>query len=135
MSKRRVLIVDDEAPVIRILGRALKNAGYEVEECYNGAEAFERIIERQPDVLVTDIEMPRMTGKELCMKIDEELPDRNFPIIVQTSVTAREHREWSSAINDLAFLEKPLSARRLLSAIDAYFECDLNRNIGNAVTP
>ncbi|MGI9260029.1 MAG: response regulator [Gammaproteobacteria bacterium] len=119
MTKKQVLIVDDEALVLRVLKLALERAGYEVEARPNGEAAFERILERRPDVLITDIEMPRMTGEELCKKIHEELPERKFPIFVATSVTAIEHRIWSEKIPNLRFLEKPVSASRLLEAVAA----------------
>jgi len=68
-------------------------------------------------VLVTDIEMPRISGKELCLQIQETMPDRKFPIFVSTSLTALEHREWSGKISNLVFLEKPISIRKLRAAI------------------
>ncbi len=121
MSKKRVLLVDDEAVVIRVLKLVLERAGYEVESRSNGQAALERILEQTPDILITDIEMPRMTGEELCKQIEERFPDRDYPIFVATSVTAMEHRVWSSAIPNLIFLEKPLSARKLLAALSEYF--------------
>ena len=121
MSTKRILIVDDEAVVIRVLKLALERAGYEVESRNNGETALERIMAGTPDVLITDIEMPRMTGEELCKAINERFPDREFPIFVATSVTAIEHRIWSSKIPKLMFLEKPVSARKLLSALSDYF--------------
>lgn len=117
MTKKRVLIVDDEALVLRVLKLALERAGYEVESRPNGAAAYERILERRPDVLITDIEMPKMTGEELCKRIHEELPDRKFPIFVATSVTAIQHRIWSESIPGLRFLEKPVSASKLIEAV------------------
>ena len=117
MTKKQVLIVDDEPLVLRVLRLALERAGYEVEARPNGEAAFERILERRPDALITDIEMPKMTGEELCKKIHEDLPDRQFPIFVATSVTAIEHRVWSRDIPNLRFLEKPISASKLLEAI------------------
>ena len=58
-----------------------------------------------------------MTGKELCLEIQTTIPDREFPIFVSTSLTALEHREWSRKIPNLVFLEKPISIRKLRSAI------------------
>ncbi len=117
MNIERILIVDDEALVIRVLRLALERAGYEVETRRNGEEAYERVLEEAPDLLITDIEMPRMTGEELCKRIHERFPDRQFPIFVATSVTALEHRVWSDKIPNLRFLEKPVSASRLIEAI------------------
>ena len=71
--------------------------------------------------MVTDIQMPLMTGKELCLALEEQYPQRTFPIFVMTSMTDREHREWTQKINNLEFLEKPLSMRTLTRELDKHF--------------
>jgi CheY-like chemotaxis protein len=114
---KRILIVDDHAPVIRVLKLGIEDAGYEVDTASNGSECLVKLCESHPDFLVTDIDMPRMTGKELCLAIEEQFPDRTFPIVVLTSRTEMEHRDWTRAIDNLTFMEKPVSVRRLLSHI------------------
>jgi len=121
---KQILVVDDQAHVIRVVKMALERAGYQVVSALNGEIAFNLITEHNPDVLYTDIQMPRMNGEELCKKISQEIPDRKFPIIIATSRTEREHREWSSQINNLTFLEKPVSARKLITLLDGYFNTD-----------
>ena len=114
---KRILIVDDHAPVIRVLKLGIEDAGYEVETASNGAECLAKLCDRLPDFVVTDIDMPRMSGKELCLAIEEQFPDRTFPIVVLTSRTEMEHRDWTREIQNLTFMEKPVSVRRLLSHI------------------
>ena len=118
----RILIADDEPHVIRVLKMALERAGYEVDSAPNGQVALERIKAGHPDVLVTDIQMPLMSGRELCESIQDEMPDRKFLIFVVTSRTEVEHREWSSSMSNLRFLEKPVSVRKLVSVIEEYRE-------------
>ena len=77
---KRILIVDDEPHVVRVLKLALERAGYLVDQAGDGKEALEYLQRSEPDVLITDIDMPRMTGRELCTHIDKELPDRSFQI-------------------------------------------------------
>ena len=115
---QRVMIVDDHAPVLRVLKLGLEGAGYEVETCTNGSECLVKLCDGQPDFLVTDIDMPRMSGKELCMAIEEQFPNRAFPIVVVTSRTELEHRDWTRGIDNLTFMEKPVSVRRLVATID-----------------
>ena len=117
----RVLIADDEPHVVRVLQRSLQRKGYDVEGVSNGEQALERVRQGAPDVLITDIQMPRMTGQELCERIEQELPEREFLIFVLTSRTEIEHREWSREIHNLLFLEKPVSIRNLVEKIDGYF--------------
>ena len=114
---KRILIVDDHAPVLRVLRLGLEEAGYEVESASNGSECLLKLCDGPPDFLVTDIDMPRMNGKELCDAIEKQFPNRSFPIIVLTSRTELEHRDWTHAIPNLSFMEKPVSVRRLVSLI------------------
>lgn len=114
---KRILIVDDHAPVVRVLRLGIEEAGYEVDSASNGSECLVKLCESHPDFLITDIDMPRMSGKELCLSIVNQFPDRCFPIVVLTSRTEMEHRDWTRDIDNLTFMEKPVSVRRLLSHI------------------
>lgn len=115
---KRVFVVDDHAPVIRVLRLGLEEAGYDVATANNGSECLVKLAASHPDFLVTDIDMPRMTGKELCLAIEQQYPDRTFPIVVLTSRTELEHRDWTRGIDNLTFMEKPVSIRRLVAHID-----------------
>lgn len=121
----RILLVDDEPHVVRIMRLALINAGYEVDEAANGLKAIECMKAAHPDVLITDIDMPRMNGKELCMHIENTMPGRQFRIYVLTSRAEDEHRAWSGRINNLEFLEKPVSIRKLVAKLHEYFSNQL----------
>ncbi len=115
-----ILLVDDEPMILRVMRLALEKVGYQVNTAIDGQEALEKIVADPPDILVTDIEMPRMTGKELCLRILETMPDREFPIFISTSLTAMEHREWSREVPNLIFIEKPISIRKLRTAISDF---------------
>ena len=119
---KTVLITDDEPHVIRVLKLSLERQGYIVDTVLNGLAAWGKLQEAQPDVLIADIQMPMMTGRELCEKIAAEMPNRQFLIFIMTSRTEIEHREWSRGIPNLMFLEKPVSMRKLLSMLDDYFK-------------
>lgn len=92
---------------------SLEKEGYQVDICANGREALDAIKRKPPDVLITDIQMPQMDGEQLCKTIQQTMPGREFLIFVLTSRTEIEHREWSRAISNLQFLEKPVSIREL----------------------
>ncbi len=118
---KKILIADDEPHVLRVLKMSLERDGYAVEVCANGKEALARLSVEEPDVLITDIQMPKMDGEALCRHINEHMPSRRFLIFVLTSRTEIEHREWSREISNLQFLEKPVSIRNLTEKLDAYF--------------
>lgn len=118
---KRILIVDDEPHMTHVLKLHLQRSGYTVETAPNGKVALESVLKSAPDVMVTDIQMPLMTGQELCLALEAQYPERTFPIFVMTSMTDREHREWTAQIKTLKFLEKPLSMRALTRELDLLF--------------
>ena len=120
--QKTIIIVDDEPHVIRILRLALERENYRVFTAYNGENALQILEEYYPDILITDIDMPRMNGKELCRQIDEKFPNRNFLILVLTSRAERDLRKWASGIPNLEFLEKPVSVTNLKKMLGNYFK-------------
>lgn len=122
MKKYKLYVVDDELVPQRVVRMALLRAGFDVVCFHNGLQALEAIRKEQPDALITDIEMPVMTGEGLCKALAEELPERSFPIFVVTGVTDLIHRSWSRQIHDLTFIEKPISVRLLVEKLNARLE-------------
>ena len=118
---KHILLVDDEPHVIRVMRLSLEKAGYTVGEAANGLQALEYLKERHPDLMITDIDMPRMNGKELCEEIDQTMPDRAFRILVLTARAEDEHRAWSATMKNIGFIEKPVSIRRLLAMLEEHF--------------
>jgi DNA-binding response OmpR family regulator len=121
---KNILIVDDEPHVIRVLNLALSRAGLLVDVAYDGVNALEYLQSHQPDAVITDIDMPRMDGKTLCTRICELFPDREFPIFIMTARAELEHRDWARNIPNMTFMEKPLSIRKLIKALDEHFVVD-----------
>ena len=68
---RKILIADDEPHVLRVLKMSLEKEGYAVDVCANGMEAVAKLREEEPDILITDIQMPQMSGEELCKYITQ----------------------------------------------------------------
>lgn len=114
----RLILADDEAPTARVMSLALQKQGFDVEVYYNGKDALDATLANPPDVLVTDIEMPVMTGQELCEQLAQQMPARTFPVYVITGVTDLVHRKWTRDMADLHFLEKPVSIRRLSQELE-----------------
>ncbi|MDN4056810.1 response regulator [Massilia sp. YIM B02769] len=119
--KKSILLVDDEPHVIRVLRLMLEREGYEVASANDGNEALEKMAARRPDVMVSDIQMAGMDGRELCRTVRARYPDETFPIFVMTSMTASEERAWVRELAQVEFLEKPLSPRQLIARLTTYF--------------
>jgi len=118
---KRILIVDDEPNVTRVLALMLERAGHEVTTAPSGEAGLAAVLAQPPDALITDIQMPRMDGREMVRAIHERMPQRRFEIFVMTSMTAREERDWVRAIPRVEFLEKPVSPRQLVGRLARAF--------------
>lgn len=115
--KHKVLVVDDEPHIPRILKMSLEPEGWAVVVARNGQEALACIEAELPGVMITDLSMPIMDGKALCHEVVSRYPERPFPIIVMTSLVEREVRQWVNALGNITFLEKPVSPRKVLTAL------------------
>ena len=116
---KTILIADDDAYVTRVLRLALENHGFSVVLASTGIQALEKIRNSVPDCLVTDINMPGMSGRELVEKIDEEFKVRKFPILIVSSLVSRDLKEWVEGRVGVVFMEKPVSPKSLVSLVES----------------
>lgn len=114
-----IMVVDDSITVRRVTQRLLERRGARVLTAKDGVEALELLQDHKPDVMLLDIEMPRMDGYELAghMKNDSRL--RSIPIIVITSRTGEKHRARADQIGIERYLGKPYQEVELLEAIQS----------------
>ena len=117
MKVKRVLVVDDEPHLTYILSFKLEQMGLEVLAASDGEEAFAIISEDPPDLIITDFQMPRMSGMELCLKLREEPRTAWIPILMLTSRGHRLPLAELAMTNIQQLLPKPFSARELLSYV------------------
>ena len=119
MSARRILIVEDEAPIRQMIAFNLSRAGFEVEEAEDCSSARLRIADSRPDLLLVDWMLPDSSGLELTRTLRREEANREMPIIM---LTARaEERDKLLGLDGGAddYITKPFSPRELLSRINA----------------
>jgi len=117
----RVLLCDDEPPILRAAEFKMKRAGYEVQCAGDGQQAWDLIQRWIPDVLVTDCQMPRMGGEELCRLVRENEPTRELPIIMLTAKGFEFSDERRKELGIDRLMTKPFSPRELLEGVDALF--------------
>jgi len=115
-----VLIVDDSLTVRKITGRLLAREGYQVLAAKDGVEALEILIDVIPDVMLVDIEMPRLDGFDLTRNIRADERLKSIPIIMITSRTADKHRNYAFEIGVNHYLGKPYQEDELLQLVSQY---------------
>lgn len=115
-----VLSVDDDPCISRVVQLKLQNAGYRVVRAVTAEEGLVKIQELRPDVIITDVKMPGMSGIDLCRACDEMMPDAEVLTIVLTAQLDDESRKWVESNPKRRFISKPFSPRKILSTIEEY---------------
>jgi len=112
-----VMVVDDSLTMRKVTSRVLERHNFEVGTARDGVEALERLQERVPDLMLLDIEMPRMDGYELATAMKADPRFAGVPIVMITSRTGDKHRQRALEIGVQRYMGKP------------YQELDLMRNV------
>ncbi|GAF78846.1 unnamed protein product [marine sediment metagenome] len=118
MTGKRVLVVDDEVHIVHVVAIKLRNNGYEVISADNGAEAFELACKEKPDIIVTDFQMPVMSGLELVEKLRQRGETKDIPVIMLTARSFSISKEQQEDLRISDCLSKPFSPRELLGNIE-----------------
>ncbi|MGP1666872.1 MAG: response regulator, partial [Rhodanobacter sp.] len=113
-----VMVVDDSITMRKVTGRVLERNEYEVSTAKDGVDALEKLHERVPDLMLLDIEMPRMDGYELATIMKADPRFSGVPIIMITSRSGDKHRQRALDIGVERYLGKPYQEADLLLQID-----------------
>ena len=114
-----VLVVDDSLTVRKITGRLLTREGYRMDTAKDGVDALEKMHDMIPDVVLLDVEMPRMDGFELARVMRNDPRLKNIPIIMITSRTAEKHRNHALELGVNMYMGKPYQEQQLLDGISS----------------
>jgi chemosensory pili system protein ChpA (sensor histidine kinase/response regulator) len=112
-----VMVVDDSLTVRKITGRLLLREGYKVTTAKDGVDALQVLSEQPPDVILLDIEMPRMDGFEFAKTIKSDPKTSHIPIIMITSRTAEKHRARATELGVDLYFGKPFQEEELLRSL------------------
>ncbi len=115
-----VLVVDDSLTVRKVTQRLLTREGYDVILAKDGVDALKQLQDRIPDVVISDIEMPRMDGFDLVRNIRADALLTHLPVIMISSRTADKHQSYAKSLGVSAFLGKPYSEETLLGLLADY---------------
>jgi len=118
---RTILVVDDESHIVHVVTLKLRNAGYMVLTAADGDEGLAMAEEHQPDLLITDYQMPYMTGLELCFELKRRQPDHPIPALMLTARGLSLASEYTEQANIVGLLSKPFSPREVLSRVEGVF--------------
>lgn len=118
MVQRKALVVDDEIHIVQVVAIKLRNNGYDVTTAENGEVGLELAGQIKPDIIITDFQMPIMTGLEMVAKLRKQPETADIPVIMLTARGFAIEEEKREDLKISAFLSKPFSPREVLKTIE-----------------
>lgn len=114
---KKILVVDDDPNIVRLLASRLKNSGYDVVSASDGNSCFKKAVAEKPDLVLLDIIMPGLNGFEVCKRLKENDKTKDIPVIMLTALAGE--KDLSKGLEEGAncFITKPFSAVDLLHKI------------------
>ena len=116
---KRILVVDDEAQIRTMLTQMLEQEGYTVHTAENGEDAWRRLQEEKPDLILMDVVMPGQDGFQLTRAISRDPLYKDVPIFMCTSKTQETDRVWGLRQGARDYITKPVEVTDLLAKISA----------------
>ncbi len=113
-SRKRILVVDDEVAIAQTLQVLLAEDGIEVLVAYNGQEALEMVRDERPHLVVSDVMMPLLDGRELCRRLRADPATSHIPIILMSATHGREAGECGAD----GFIRKPFELLDVTEMVD-----------------
>jgi chemotaxis family two-component system response regulator PixH len=112
-----ILIVEDSPSELELMSHYLNESGYNVIKASGAKEALEKAISEEPDIIVTDVVMPGMSGFELCRSLKRNPVTQKVPIVICSSKNQEIDRLWAMRQGADAYVTKPYTREQLLRAI------------------
>jgi CheY-like chemotaxis protein/class 3 adenylate cyclase len=117
-ARERVLVVDDSAAIRHLVSDCLRRQGFVVETAVDGADGLEKALAAPPDLVLTDYDMPRMTGFELVLALRRELSTRDVPIVMLTARDTRRDQAQMRAARLTSYLVKPFGTDKCIAIVE-----------------
>lgn len=118
MAQRKALVVDDEFHIVQVVAIKLRNNGFEVLTAENGAQAFQMAQEHRPDIIITDYQMPVLSGIELIEKLRQNPDTEQTPVIMLTARNFSIDDDQKERLGIADCLSKPFSPREVLQTVE-----------------
>jgi len=119
-GQARVLLIDDSLSVRKFVGRMLERAGYAVDTAVDGEEGVKKAFQTSYQVIITDLEMPKLNGYEVLQVLRQRPGTKATPVIVMTTRAGEKHQQVAISLGASGYLTKPVEERALVAAVEQW---------------
>jgi len=121
-KQKKILVVDDERHIVRLVQVNVERSGYQVVTAFDGKEALKKVESEKPDLIVLDVMMPHMDGFEVLKRLKADDQTKDIPVVMLTAKAqdADVFRGWASGVD--CYLTKPFNPIELLTFVKRIFE-------------
>lgn len=117
MAAKKVLVVDDEIHIVHVVAIKLRNNGFDVLTANNGGQALELAIQERPDLIITDLQMPVISGLELVEHLRRQPATSQIPVMMLTGRSFEISEQVQQQLGITCCLSKPFSPREVLACV------------------
>lgn len=115
----KILVVDDEPEIVRVILKIMEARGHEVTTAIDGPTALEKVQEAAPDVIILDLNLPKMDGFEVCQRLKSNPDTRHIPVVMMTAAYVRvEDAEHGTALGADEYVTKPFLREVLIHNVE-----------------
>ncbi len=118
-KQRRVLLVDDEPSIVKMVAKRLEVAGFEVLVAMDGEEALEKVKTSAPDVIILDCMLPKLNGYEVCAALKADPQYQKLPVIMLSARVQEKDEKSGLECGANAYMKKPFNSQELVGQINA----------------
>ena len=116
-EKPRILLVDDEPSIVKMVGKRLEIEGFQVILATDGQAALSRVQTDHPDLVILDLMLPKLNGYEICTMLKQDTRHRHIPVVIFTAKTQEKDEKMAVDCGADAFVRKPFRAEELLDKV------------------
>lgn len=118
----KILLVDDEPAIVKMVARRLQAEGYRVTLAFDGEEALARLKEQVPDLVILDVMLPKINGFEVCRKLRAAEDTKDLPVIMFTAMAQQKDKRQGYECGANAYICKPFRSYELVNKIQELIE-------------
>lgn len=113
----RILLVDDEPSLVKLVKKRLETEGFEVSVAMDGEEALEKAVKETPDLIILDVMLPKMNGYDVCRRLKSDARYEKIPIILFTALAQEKDEKFGLESGADGYIRKPFRALELIEKI------------------